>query len=126
MNDAPGVILAAFVIAASVITIRLYKNQPPKPAHVVAVEPDLRDFSDWRGPPRYRCSWAPDEPLVDDWRPPSCVGRKNDDHCFRDLYRAQLEALEANTWYDEVQAVSPTGASFARRTVVRHIRGRPE
>ena len=122
MNDVPGVILGAFVIAASVVTIRLYKDQPPKRPHTVAVEPDLRDFSDWTGPPRHRCLSAGDDPPLDDWRPPSCVDRKNDDHCFREMCRAQLEALEANTWYDEVQAVSPTGASFVPRTTVRKAR----
>ena len=62
---------------------------------------------------------ANDPPPVEEWGPPTCVGRKQDDHCFRDMYRAQLEALEANTWYDEVQSISPTGASFTKPTLVR-------
>jgi len=57
-------------------------------------------------------------------RPPqSCVDREDDDHCFRALYRAQLEALEANRSYDELEAISPTGASFATPTVVRRPLG---
>ena len=52
-----------------------------------------------------------------------CFDRQDDDHCYRELYRGMLEALDANRWYHEIAAISPTGVSFAKPTVVRPSRG---
>jgi hypothetical protein len=119
-------ILATFVVAASAITARQYWDQPAK--HEPTIEDSLRDGTYHYEPPRHHMGCMHDTPvaIVDeplyvepDWGPPTCVGRKQDDHCFRDLYRAQLEAYEANSSYDDMRDISPTGASFALRTVVR-------
>jgi hypothetical protein len=48
-----------------------------------------------------------------------CVNQADDDHCFREEFRAQLEAWEAGKSYEEIRNVSPTGVAFVRATSVR-------
>lgn len=47
-----------------------------------------------------------------------CFGRADQDACYRELYRARVEANEANQSYDEIRAVSPTGVAFVAPTRV--------
>jgi hypothetical protein len=55
--------------------------------------------------------------------PNACFNQHDDDHCYREQYRAQLEAWEARKSYDEIRTVSPTGVAFVRATPVRRPPG---
>lgn len=60
------------------------------------------------------CCWC----MVD---PPTCFDRSNDDACYRELYRVQIEAWEANRLTFEIKRNSPTGVAFVRPTRVRTL-----
>ncbi len=79
---------------------------------------DWHDYLAWRrgdgliGP----CFSAPPDYV-------GCFGRSDQEACYRELYRAQVEAYETNQSYDEVRAVSPTGVAFVAPTrVYRRVR----
>jgi hypothetical protein len=79
---------------------------------------DWHDYLAWRrgdgliGP----CFSAPPDYV-------GCFGRPDQEACYRELYRAQVEAYETNQSYDEVRAVSPTGVAFVAPTrVYRRVR----
>jgi hypothetical protein len=66
------------------------------------------------------CEFACFDASVADGEPSRmCVDQPDDDHCYRELFRAQVEAYDSNRLYDELVAVSPTGVAFVEPTRVR-------